>query len=110
MDERRHMTINERTLREAARRLMAAVPGSEVVLFGSHARGEAGPRSDLDLLVIEPTVDNASAESVRLRRKLRGMGLAVDLVVMRCEDVDGWRDVHGSFVRRALSEGRVIAA
>ncbi len=98
--------IDETMILEAARRLVAAAPGSEVVLFGSHARGDAHGRSDLDLLVISPQVENTTAESVRLRRELRGMGLAVDLVVMRRRDVEGWRDARGSFVRAALSEGR----
>lgn len=102
--------IDEETIREAAGRLVAAAPGAEVVLFGSHARGDATDRSDLDLLVIAPEVENTSAESVRLRRELRGMGLAVDLVVMRRRDVDEWRDVAGSFVRAALAEGRSVSA
>ena len=101
--------IDRTTIEEAARRLIAASPGAQVVLFGSHARGDAGPRSDLDLLVIADDVENTTSESVRLRRELRGMGLAVDFVVMRSREVDEWRDVPGSFVRAALSEGRVVA-
>jgi predicted nucleotidyltransferase len=101
--------INDETLREVARLIVAAAPGAEVVLFGSHARGDAGARSDVDLLVIQEHVENPAAESVRLRRELREMRLPVDLVVMSRRDVDEWRHVHGSFARRALAEGRVVA-
>jgi predicted nucleotidyltransferase len=41
--------INETAIAEVARRISAAAPDAQVVLFGSHARGEAGPDSDLDL-------------------------------------------------------------
>jgi predicted nucleotidyltransferase len=101
--------IDDEAIREAARLIVAASPGAEVVLFGSHARGDAGRGSDVDLLVIQPEVTSPAAESVRLRRELRGMRLPVDLVVMSRRDVDEWRHVHGSFARRALAEGRVVA-
>ena len=38
--------------------MAAAAPDAQVILFGSHARGEAGPHSDADFLVIEPEVDD----------------------------------------------------
>gem|GEM_PF-4401872 len=57
---------HEAQILEAGRRLARAAPNARVILFGSHARGNAGPRSDVDILVIEPDVDNAAIESVRL--------------------------------------------
>lgn len=40
--------VDEALIAEAGRRLAAAAPDSQVILFGSHARGEAGPHSDVD--------------------------------------------------------------
>jgi uncharacterized protein len=78
----RERVIDEVTIDEAARRLSgASPPGTRVILFGSHARGEAGKHSDLDFLVIEPEVANAAEESVRLRRTLRGLLFAADVIV-----------------------------
>jgi predicted nucleotidyltransferase len=102
--------IDEATIAEAGRRLAEAAPGARVVLFGSHARGEAGPRSDLDFLVVEPEVADVAAESVRLRRALRGLRIAADVVVVSERDVEDWRDVRGSLVHAALADGRVLAA
>jgi predicted nucleotidyltransferase len=49
--------VNESMIQEAGRRLAdAAGSDAQVILFGSHARGDAGPGSDLDLMVIEPEV------------------------------------------------------
>lgn len=45
---------SERLIAEAGRRLAEAAPDAKVILFGSHARGNARPGSDLDLLVVEP--------------------------------------------------------
>ncbi len=89
---------------------MAAPTGSRVILFGSAARGEAGEHSGLDLLVIEPEVEKPARESVRLRRTLDGMLVAADIIVVSEERVREWREVHGSVIKTALSEGRELAA
>jgi uncharacterized protein len=93
---------------EAARRLGAAAPGAKVVLFGSHARGEAGAGSDLDLLVIEPELTERRAEFVRLREALGAIGVPVDLIVISAEHAERWRDVPGTMVNEALREGRLL--
>jgi predicted nucleotidyltransferase len=94
---------------EAARRLAsAATPPAQVVLFGSHARGDADADSDVDLLVIEPEVRDWMAESVRLRRVLRGLPAAFDVVVVARDYAEAWKDVYGTVVHSALTEGRVI--
>jgi predicted nucleotidyltransferase len=105
------MALTEEALiKEAGRRLAAAAPDAEVVLFGSRARGESGPDSDLDLLVIEPDFSRRGEEYGRLRKELRGLEVAIDLVIYRQREVDKWRGVPGSFLHRALGEGRVLAA
>jgi predicted nucleotidyltransferase len=95
---------------EIGRRLAAAVPdGSQVVLFGSRARGGAGAESDYDVLVIEPAVENLAVESARLRGELDELRTPIDVVVV-AEDVARRRAVvRGTVVDRALREGRVLA-
>lgn len=104
------VTENESNIREVGRRLAAEVPDARVVLFGSHARGSATPRSDIDVLVIEPEVENTALESVRLMRAVRDLRLPVEIVVVSEREAAEWRDVRGSLVHAALSEGRVLAA
>jgi uncharacterized protein len=61
--------VTEEILQVAARQLMdAAQSPSRVILFGSHARGDADADSDLDFLVIERDVTDRFGEMVRLRR------------------------------------------
>lgn len=103
--------IDEAVIEEAGRRLSEAAPsGTRVVLFGSHARGEAGQHSDLDFLVIEPEIEDTANESVRLRRALRGLLLAADVIVVSEQSVREWRDVRSSLIGAAMAEGRELAA
>jgi predicted nucleotidyltransferase len=104
-----HVTQNESNIREVGRRLAAEVPDARVVLFGSHARGSATPRSDIDVLVIEPEVENTALESVRLMRAVRDLRLPAEVVVVSEREAAAWRDVRGSLVHTALAEGRVLA-
>jgi predicted nucleotidyltransferase len=102
--------FDDALIEEAGRRILeAAPPGSKVILFGSHARGQAGEHSDLDFLVIEPVVEDVVHESVRLHRALQ-RDVYADVIVRSEESVREWRDVYGTVINSALREGREIAA
>lgn len=103
------MTI-QATIEEATRRIAEASPGARIYLFGSHARGDADPRSDLDLLVVEPEVEDTAQESVRLMRILRDLRVPIDVIVVSQHYADEWRNVRGSVVHAAFAEGRELAA
>lgn len=94
---------------EAMRRLMAAAPDAEIILFGSRAHDESRPDSDLDLIVIEPDFARRGEEYGRLRKELRGLGVGVDLVIYRRREAEERRGVPGSLLHRALKEGRVLS-
>jgi predicted nucleotidyltransferase len=96
---------------ERAGRLLAkaAPPNARIVLFGSHARGEGGADSDLDLLVVEPETDDWMQECVRLRRALDVLRVPADVVVVSEAHVAEWGEVPGTLVHDALAEGRLLA-
>jgi predicted nucleotidyltransferase len=99
----------EALIAEAGRRLATAAPGAKVILFGSRARGQARPDSDLDLLVIEPDeVTKRRAETARLRRELRGLEVALDVIVVSARHVEEWGHFEGTVLNDALTEGRVL--
>ena len=94
----------------ALRILLENAHPMRVILFGSHARGEARTDSDIDLLVIEDEdeVEDRAREMVRLRRALRPLRIPVDVLVYSCADVARWGGQPGSALYAALHEGRVI--
>ncbi len=90
-----------------ARALLAAAPeGSTVILFGSHARGTAGEHSDADFLVVEPIIQDVWAESVRLRRVVAKVPLAMDLIVVGRDRFEAERNDRSGLVAEA-SRGKV---
>jgi predicted nucleotidyltransferase len=99
--------VSDSVIQSAARTLVAAArQPARVLLFGSHARGDAGPDSDLDFLVIERDLPDRHAEMVRLSRELRQLGVPVDVVVVSEAYAEEWGAVQGTVVHEALREGR----
>ena len=100
----------ETVIERAGRALVdAASAPAKVILFGSHARGDADEGSDFDFLVIEREVEDRLAESVKLRHALRGLRVPVDVIVMDEALAARRAKVKGTMVDRALREGRVVA-
>jgi predicted nucleotidyltransferase len=97
------------TLASAVKALAQAAPqAQQIILFDSHARGEATESSDLDFLVIEPEVENRASEMVRLRRALRPLRVAADVLVYSRDEVNAWGQQCGTALYWALKEGRVV--
>jgi predicted nucleotidyltransferase len=102
-------SVTEAKVRAAVERIVAQARPQAVILFGSYARGAASPNSDLDVLVIvDDGVTNCRAESVRLRRALRGISMPIEIIVARRSDVERLRDMPGLLYETALREGRVV--
>ena len=59
--------------------------------FGSYARGEAKPGSDLDLVVVLPTVENTREAAISIRRLLAGLPAPKDVVVATPEIIEARR-------------------
>lgn len=89
-------------------RIVKRFTPERVILFGSYARGDAGPDSDVDLLVVMPFSGRRVAVAVKMRTALHGMGLAKDVVVVTPEEFEKQKDLVGSLVYPAVQEGRVV--
>ncbi len=101
--------IDQTTIEKAAKLLWdAAPPGSGVILFGSHARGDAHPDSDLDFLVVEPAVKDWHEEMIRLRDALRPLRVPADVMVTSRQTFEEWRNTPNNVLYEASQEGRTI--
>lgn len=97
-------------LDEIVRRIVEVAQPDRIILFGSAARGEMGPDSDIDLVVIKANVPHRGRLTQEIYRALAGVDASVDVVVARPEDVEYLRDRVGSVIAPALREGREIYA
>ena len=80
-----------------------------VILFGSHARGDAGPDSDIDLLVVVD--DNTPAEKVTLQAGMesrRGYHASVDVIPVREETFRRMCGIPGTLSRAAVLDGITV--
>lgn len=103
--------IEESVIQEGIVRLLrAAPPGSRVILFGSHARGDADARSDVDLMVIEREVTDKIAEALRLQATLDSLRLPVDVIVTSVADFDYWKETVNTLYYRIAREGKAYEA
>lgn len=100
-------TVAKGILAEVIRRVVAVAQPERIILFGSAARGEMGPHSDIDLLIVK---DGADALDVmgEIYLGLRGVGTAVDALVVTPDDVERYKDTYGMVIREALREGTVV--
>ena len=94
----------------AVERLVAAARPCRIILFGSHARGDADDHSDVDLLVVEPTVSDRYEEMIRLNRALKGLVMPVDLLVVSELEFEHRSGTPGTVEHAARREGRVLYA
>jgi predicted nucleotidyltransferase len=79
-----------------------------IILFGSHARGDASPESDVDLLVLFPVLSNPPVLTAEIYAALAGYGLPKDIVVSTTSQFERYRNVVNTVYWPAAHEGRVV--
>lgn len=107
MDEKQRADVAT-LVQEMVRRIVERFQPEQIILFGSHARGTAGPDSDVDLLVVLREPGSRLQKQLEIRVALHGMGIAKDIVVATPEDMARARSLPGTLIRSALREGRVL--
>ena len=95
-------------LPEAVQRIVRKFDPLRIILFGSWARGDARPDSDIDLLVVLPHVDNKRQAAIRIGNALSDLPASKDIVVTTPEEIAARGNVIGDVLRPALREGKVI--
>ena len=101
------MNVTQSVLDDIVRRIVEVAAPEKIILFGSTARGDAGPDSDVDLLIVKSGAHRREL-SVRIRRRLYGVGAAIDIVVATPEDIERYKDSLGLVYKPALKEGLVL--
>jgi len=95
-------------IREMVRRIVKQFDPEKIILFGSQARGDAGPDSDVDLLVVMRVEGSKFDKTVEIRGTLHDIDVSKDVVVTTPEDF-AWRSKHvGTIEYPAVKEGKVV--
>lgn len=79
-----------------------------LILFGSHARGDAQPDSDIDLLVVLSAVANKREAAIEIRRAVADFPVAKDIIVTTPDEIARRGNLVGDILRPALREGKVL--
>jgi predicted nucleotidyltransferase len=97
---------------EIVKAVIEASDPERIILFGSAARGEVSPDSDIDLLVVERenSFEGGSrcAESSRIRRALWRFPVPIDILLFTPEEIDRWKDSTNHIIARSMREGRIL--
>jgi len=101
--------VDRKLLERIVRRIVEVINPEKIILFGSAARGEMGPDSDLDILVVT-ACDHRRNTARKIRRQLFGIDATIDIIVAKPEDLDRYGDSIGLIYRPALRDGKVLYA
>ena len=100
---------SEEIINEMVRLIKDQIKPEKIILFGSYARGTAGPDSDVDLMVVMPLERGKRREkAAEIYQLLGGMGLPKDIIIVSPEDLVNYRDLLGTIIKPALEEGKIL--
>lgn len=97
-------------LEKLVSQIVEAVNPLRIILFGSAARGEMKPSSDVDLLVVMPEGIHRRRTAQKLYREIRGLGRPFDILVATPEDLERHKTNLGLIYREILAEGKEVYA
>jgi hypothetical protein len=104
-------TPDDPILAEVVRRLQQLYHPEKIYLFGSAARGESGPDSDYDLMVIVPDGTPASLrDSGRGYKAIWRLGVATDVLVWTHSDFEDRLQLRASLPSTIGREGKLLYA
>src|SRR3990167_8656303 len=100
----------QKTIKRMVKRIVERFNPDQIILFGSHARGTAGPDSDVDLLVVMPVSGSRREKAIEIGVALHGIRIPKDIVVTTPEEFAWRKQVPGTIERPAAKEGVLLYA
>lgn len=90
-------------------KIVSHIAPERVILFGSLARGETGPESDLDLFIVQRGDSSNRAVRRTIDQLLLGRRFAVDIIVRKPEEVQrNVADGNPFYTRHLFQEGKIL--
>ena len=101
------VNVSQSVLDEIVRRIVEVAEPEKIILFGSTARGDAGPDSDVDLLIVKECAHELRLMA-QIYESLHGVRVAVDAIVVSPGNLKRYKDTHALVYKPALREGVVL--
>ena len=98
----------ETFLDEMVQRIVERFHPEKIILFGSHARGDADPDSDFDILVLMPVTHSTRHTANEIDLALADRTIPLDIIVVTPEQYEWRKNVTGTVEYEAASEGRIV--
>ncbi len=95
-------------IRQRVKRIIEQFHPEKIILFGSHARGEGGLDSDVDLLVVMHVRGSKRDKAIEIGTALQDIRIPKDIIVTTPEEFEWRREVVGTIERPAVREGEVL--
>ena len=95
-------------VQEIIDRIVEGYDPERIIIFGSYARGDASPGSDLDVLVIKETPERETSRRIALSRLIGPRRLGVDLIAKTPDEVRYMLDRRSLFMHTIMDEGVVV--
>lgn len=102
--------VSQKFIREMVNRIVRRFDPEKVILFGSYATGNAGPDSDVDILVIMPVSGSKRKKAVEIGVELHDMKVPKDVIVVRPDEFEWRKNIVGTIEWPAAREGKVLYA
>ena len=102
------MNFNNTLVNQIVSRIKEVCSPVKIILFGSAARGEMHENSDLDFLVIVSNSTPRRKTAQMIYRNIIDIGYAADIIVVTEGDVEEYKNIDGTVIKPALSEGNMI--
>ncbi len=106
----RRRKASRKDIRELATQIVRKFNPEQIILFGSHARGDAGPDSDVDLLVVIQVSEFKREKQVEIGVALHRFKIPTDIIVTTPEEFAWRKEIPGTIERPAALEGKVLYA
>ncbi|MGB3399174.1 MAG: nucleotidyltransferase domain-containing protein [Candidatus Deferrimicrobiaceae bacterium] len=100
----------QRKIDTMVRRIVKLFGPERIVLFGSHARGDAGPDSDVDFLVVMPVRGSKRNKAIEIAVALDDIRIPKDIIVTTPNEFAWRKEIAGTIEKPAAREGKVVYA
>jgi predicted nucleotidyltransferase len=90
------------------KRIVKEFKPDKIILFGSQARGDAGPDSDVDLLIVMPVAGSKFEKAIEIGVALHDIPIPKDIIVSRPEEFAWRKEIVGTIEWPAVREGKVL--